>query len=166
MPSTPVPDLLDATSPAQAHALGHPTRHRLLLEVGESAATVSQLTNRLGINKGNVAHHVQVLVAAGLLRKDRTRTVRGGTEQYYVRAARRVRFESGADHAPLVAMMRTLTGDLARDQDAVLNHRVLRLTARQAAALRAHLDRLVDDLTPAGDREARYGVVVGVYRRA
>lgn len=155
-------DLLDATGPAYARAMGHPTRHRLLLELGENGATISQLANRLTTNKGNVAHHLNVLVQAGLVRRGPTRTVRGGTEQYFVRTAKRYRFAQAPD--ALAAMMSNLTQALAGDQQALLNHRVLRLTARQAAALAAHLDAIVNNLEPAGDRERRYGVVVGVYR--
>jgi len=157
-----VTDLLDVTGPVYAKAMGHPTRHRLLLELGEDGATISQLANRLTTNKGNVAHHLNVLVQAGLVRRGRTRTVRGGTEQYFVRAARRYRFEQAPE--PLAAMMSNLAADLAGDQQALLNHRVLRLTRRQAGALAAHLDAIVSNLEPAGDREARYGVVVSVYR--
>jgi len=159
-----LPDLLDATGPVRARALGHPTRHRLLLELGEAGATVSQLANRLMINKGNVAHHLNVLLEAGLISKGPTRTVRGGTEQYYTRPARRIRFEGGADGAALVAMMDNLTGELANDEHALLNHRMLRLTRRQAAALAAHLDDIVNNLEPAAEREQSYGVVVSVYR--
>lgn len=158
------PDLLDATGPEQARALGHPTRHRLLLELGENGATVSQLAHRLMINKGNVAHHLAVLVEAGLVRKGPTRTVRGGTEQYYVRPQRRIRFEGGPDNIALSAMMTNLTRELAGDDRALLNHRTVRLTERQAAALAARLDTIVHDLEPAGPREQRYGVVVAVYR--
>src|SRR3954451_1356722 len=142
--------------------MSHPTRHRLLVELGEDGATVSQLANRLMTNKGNVAHHLKVLVDAGLVRRGRTRTVRGGTEQYFVRAARRFRFEQAPD--ALAAMMTNLAVELAGDQQALLNHRVLRLTRRQAGALAAHLDAIVSKLEPAGDRERRYGVVVSVYR--
>jgi len=158
------PEQFDATGPSYARALSHPTRHRLLLELGEGPATVSQLTNRLMINKGNVAHHLAVLVEAGLVGKGSTRTVRGGTEQYYVRLAERIKFEGGPDNVTLTAMMSNLTNEIARDEEALLNHRVLRLTERQAAALAAHLETIVDQLEPASPREQRYGVVVSVYR--
>src|SRR5690348_13344454 len=105
------PQLYDATGAKHARALSHPTRHRLLLELGEGAATVSQLTNRLMINKGNVAHHLAVLVEAGLVTKGPTRTVRGGTEQYYVRPARAIKFESGPDNSTLFAMMSNLANE-------------------------------------------------------
>jgi DNA-binding transcriptional ArsR family regulator len=166
MASEPLIKLLDATSPARARALAHPTRHRLLREIDQNGATVSQLANRLLINKGNVAHHIGVLVDAGLLRKGLTRTVRGGTEQYYVRVAEKVHFEHGPDGAATAAMMSSLARDISRDPHALLNHRVLRLTARQASALAAALDATVNGLEPAGERERRYGVVVGVHRYA
>ncbi len=155
-------DVLDATGPRYAKAMSHPARHRLLFELGDDGATISQLANRLATNKGNVAHHLNVLAQAGLVRRGRTRTVRGGTEQYFVRAARRFRFDQLPD--ALAAMMSNLTEELAGDRNALFNHRVLRLTARQASALAAHLDAVVNDLEPAGDRERRYGVVVSVYR--
>lgn len=154
------PELLDASGTRYARALSHPTRHRLLLELGPGA-TISQLANRLGLNKGSVSHHLGVLIEAGMVRRDRTRTVRGGTEQYFVATARKFDFGRGA----MPAMMVNLTRELGADPDPLLNHRVLRLTRRQADALVRHLDELVHGLEPAGEREATYGVVVGVYRR-
>ena len=155
---------MDATGPERAKAMGPPTRHRLLLElgVGEDGATISQLAHRLSTNKGNVAHHLKLLVQAGLVHRGRTRTVRGGTEQYFVRAAERFRFDQQPD--ALAAMMSNLTDELAGDPQALLNSRVLRLTSRQAAALAAQLDAIVNRLEPADDREQRYGVVISVYR--
>lgn len=153
---------MDATGSAHAKAMSHPTRHRLLLELGEDGATISQLANRLATNKGNVAHHLKVLLEAGLVHRGPTRTVRGGTEQYFVRAAKRFRFGPIPD--ALAAMMTNLTAELAGDQQALLNYRLLRLTHRQAAALATHLDAIVSSLEPASEREQRYGVVVSVYR--
>ncbi|AKU15576.1 ArsR/SmtB family transcription factor [Luteipulveratus mongoliensis] len=159
-------DALDATSPAQMRALSHPLRHRILSSFGDEGATISQLSNRLKTNKGNVAHHLGVLVEAGLARKDRTRTVRGGTEQYYVRVARRLRFSTGDGGAATKAMLATMGEEIPPDDNHLLNHRHLKLTAAQAAALSEHLDRVVNDLQPANKREAEYGVVVGVWRVA
>jgi DNA-binding transcriptional ArsR family regulator len=156
-----IPPLIDATDPVLANALGHPTRHRLLLALGDQGATVSQLANRLMINKGNVAHHLGVLAAAGLVRKGPRRTVRGGTEQYYLPRSARLNVGSGE---PTEAMLGNLAAEIAADDQAMVNHRVLRLTARQAKALAAHLDELIQHLEPAPEREQRYGVIVGVYR--
>ena len=158
-------DLLDARNVRQARALAHPMRHRLLQEVGTDGATISQLANRIRTNKGNVAHHLGVLVDAGLLQRGRTRTVRGGTEQYFERTARRIRFEGGPEGVATTAMMQTLNEDLIGDPGALFNHRILRMTRSQAAAVARHLDETVHGLRPAGARERTYGVVVSVYRR-
>src|SRR5215470_16930925 len=80
------------SSPAQFKALGHPMRHRLLFALGRDEATISQLATMLGSNKGNIAHHLKVLVDAGLVQPAGTRKVRGGTEQYYRNAFRRLAF--------------------------------------------------------------------------
>ena len=55
----------------------------------------------LDSHKGNIAHHLKVLREAGLVAVTETRQVRGGTEQYYQRTARRFDFpgEPGAAHA-------------------------------------------------------------------
>lgn len=156
------PPLIDATDPVSAHALSHPTRHRLLAALGDQQATVSQLANRLKINKGNVAHHLAVLVAAGLVRKGPTRTVRGGTEQYYLRSHARIEVGSGE---PTQALLGAVAADIASDDRALAIHRVLRLTAHQANALAEHLTELVNNLKPAPAGEQRYGVVVSVYRQ-
>ncbi|WP_229669713.1 ArsR/SmtB family transcription factor [Microlunatus endophyticus] len=158
---TEIPPLIDTSDPASMRALSHPTRHRLLAALGDGQATISQLTNRLAINKGNVAHHLGVLVDAGLVRKGPTRTVRGGTEQYYLRAHSRL---DVTGDEPARAMLDNLTAQILADASARLNHRVLRLTARQAIALADHLDSVVHHLAPAPEREERYGVLVGVYR--
>ena len=90
------PDLpLEVATAAQLKAMAHPLRNRVLFALGPDGATVSQLATRLRTNKGNVAHHLAVLERAGLARRGRTRTVRGGTEQYWERAARKIRTPSG-----------------------------------------------------------------------
>lgn len=147
----------------QAAALAHQLRHRIWREIDPGGSTVSQLTHRLATNKGNVAHHVKVLVDAGLVRKDRTRTVRGGTEQYYVRTADRIWIEADDDAAR--AMFSVVADEIVRARDPLLNHRTLRLTRAQAEALARHLDRVVNELEPAAERERRYGVLVSVYPR-
>ncbi|MFC7492612.1 MULTISPECIES: helix-turn-helix domain-containing protein [unclassified Nocardioides] len=149
---------------AQLRAFAHPMRQRIWREVGRDGATVSQLTHRLATNKGNVAHHVKVLVAAGLLAPGRTRTVRGGTEQYYVTTARRIRLGTGAGAARR-AMFAVVADEVEAARDPLLNHRTIRLTRAQAEALARHLDRVVTELEPASDRETSYGVLVSVYPR-
>ncbi len=79
---------LAAASPAQLHALAGPLRSTILDLLLERAATVRELASALGRPRSTVAHHVNVLVAAGLLRVVRTRRVRAIDERYYGRTAR------------------------------------------------------------------------------
>lgn len=155
------PPITQAT-PAQVQALAHPTRHRIWRSSGSEGATVSQLSHRLKVNKGNVAHHVKVLVGVGLLRPDRTRTVRGGTEQYYVTTARRISVDDDQD--AVRAMFASIAEDLVGAEAPLINHRTIRLTRRQAQALAEHLDRVVNELHPASSNEPAHGVLVSVYQ--
>lgn len=159
-----MPGQTHSTSAVQVAALTNPLRHKIWRAVDEDGATVSQLTNRLRTNKGNVAHHVKVLVDAGLLARGRSRTVRGGTEQYYVRTATRVKITG--DHGPATrAMIESVTDEIADDPNALLNHRTVRMSRQQAIALARHLDQVVTDLPPANPGEQTYGVMVSVYRK-
>ena len=158
-------DVLDVTDTDQLRALGHPARMRLLLSLGDDGATVSQLATRLGTNKGNVAHHLAVLERAGLVRRGRTRTVRGGTEQYFERVARRIRTPGGVASGHTAALLQTVADEVdAAPADPLLHLRRLRMTPQQAAALAAHLDRLVADLPEGRVSDPRHSVLVGVYR--
>src|SRR5258705_9574845 len=69
-------------------AIADPLRLTLLDLVLERAATVTELAAAVGRPKSTVAHHVNVLVDAGLLRVVRTRRVRAIEERYYGRTAR------------------------------------------------------------------------------
>ena len=63
-------------------------RGTLLELVLERAATVGELAAAVGRPKSSVAHHVGVLVDAGLLKVVRTRRVRAIDERFYGRTAR------------------------------------------------------------------------------
>ena len=163
----PDPDLLDVTDTRQLQALGHPARARLLLGIGAEGATVSQLSARLGTNKGNVAHHLAVLERAGLVRRGRTRTVRGGTEQYFERVARRIRTPGGTASGHTAAFLQTVADEVdAAPGEPLLHLRRVRMTPQRAAALAAHLDRLVGDLPEGRASDPAHSVLVGLYRAA
>lgn len=144
-------------------ALAHPTRHAIWVALGGTGATTSQLTRQLRINKGNVAHHLRVLVDAGLVRWGESRTVRGGTEVYAHRSANQLRFAAGTDEAAQRAMLVHITDEVLRARDPLVRHRHLQLTAPQARALRDHLDRLATDAVSSGPREREYGLLVSLY---
>jgi DNA-binding transcriptional ArsR family regulator len=76
------------TQPRELKALAHPLRSTLLELVLERAATVSELAAAVERPKSTVAHHVNVLVDAGMLKVVRTRRVRAIEERFYGRTAR------------------------------------------------------------------------------
>lgn len=69
-------------------ALGDPLRLLIVDLVLERAMSVTELAEIVGRPRGSVAHHVDVLVEAGLLRVVRTRKVRAIEERFYGRVAR------------------------------------------------------------------------------
>ncbi|TWD83493.1 helix-turn-helix protein [Kribbella amoyensis] len=155
----------EVSSAAQFKALAHPLRHRLLFALGQEPATISQLATTLGTAKGNINHHLGVLRDAGMVRVVATKQVRGGTEQYYRRTARKFIFSGEGARANTTVALQAVAADLeTASGKPLVNVRNLRLTEHQATELAARLDDLVTGLTDAGAGEARYGVVVSVYR--
>ncbi|MEY2451648.1 MAG: hypothetical protein QOD92_1222 [Acidimicrobiaceae bacterium] len=91
--STRIPDYdlleeLEVSTPGQLHAMAGPLRSTILDLLLERAATVCELASAVGRPKSTVAHHVKVLVDAGMLRVVRSRRVRAIDERYYGRTAR------------------------------------------------------------------------------
>ena len=74
-PDYALADRMALTDPAQVKAIGHPLRTTILQLLHERAATVTELAAAIGRPKSTVAHHVDVLVRAGLLQVVRTRKV-------------------------------------------------------------------------------------------
>ncbi|TCC66579.1 ArsR family transcriptional regulator [Kribbella pittospori] len=158
-------DLFVVSSAEHFKALGHPLRQRLLFALGQEAATISQLATMLGTAKGNVAHHLGVLRDAGMVQPAGTRQVRGGTEQYYQRAARKFDFVGEGARANNTVTLQAVGAELlTADDDPMVILRNIRLTREQVAELSDHLRQIVDGLTDAGPGESRYGVLVSVYR--
>jgi DNA-binding transcriptional ArsR family regulator len=161
----PIDDVMRVSTAQQYAALGHPLRLRLLFSLGRQPATTSQLAAALGTNKGNVAHHLKVLCDAGLVRPAHERQVRGGTERYFVRAARRFDFAGEGAAAQTALAMRTVGEEMAAapvEPYVALRH--LRLREEQVDELTATLDRLAAELPEADETEPRYGLVLGLYR--
>ncbi|MDO3682822.1 transcriptional regulator [Micromonospora sp. C28ISP2-4] len=156
-------DDLEIHSPAHFKALAHPFRHRLLFALGAGPATISQLAARLGAAKGTVAHHLGVLTEAGMVRPAHSRQVRGGTERYHERTFRRLG-GIDTDGAATAALLGAFAEELAGDPDPFMHLRHLRLTPAQAQRLRSTLDELVGEAEEAPPGQARYGVLVSLYR--
>ena len=97
-PDYDLADRIALTRPAQVKAIGHPLRTTILGLLHERAATVSELAIALERPKSTVAHHVKVLVEAGLVQVVRTRRVRAIEERFYGRTARM--FYVGVERRP------------------------------------------------------------------
>ena len=161
----PVDDVLQVSTARQYGALGHPTRLRLLLALGQQPATISQLAAALHSHKGNIAHHLKVLSEAGLVRPAHARQVRGGTERYFVRSARRFTFAGEGLAAQTAMVMRAVGEDMAEAPvEPYVVLRTLRLRPEQVERLTATLDRLAAELTEAGEDQPRYGLLLGLYQ--
>lgn len=87
-PDYALDEVAEVTERDQLRAMTEPLRATILDLVLERAATVTELSEATGRPKSTVAHHVQVLVRAGMLRVVRTRKVRAIEERFYGRTAR------------------------------------------------------------------------------
>lgn len=170
-PDYPLADRLALTTAAQVRAVSDPLRTALLGLLHERAATVTELAAAVGRPKSTVAHHVQVLGAAGLVQVVRTRRVRAVEERFYGRTAR----------AFVVQVEQPDTSDLpldfndfevaARESAPAHRDRLLwgflrhaRLSEEQAAQFWERLAELVaefDALPRTGDTV--YGFAAGIY---
>lgn len=158
--SSPDDETMVAT-PQQYRALGHPVRHRMLFALGQQAATLSRLAADLGISKGSAGHHLKILREAGLVHLDHTRQVRGGTEQYFKRSMKRLRYDTGETTKTVLA---AVADEIISDEaDPLVIVRNIRLTQSQAERLRRTLEEFVHDLQD-DESGSRHGVLVGLYR--
>jgi len=154
-------DVAAIATPQQFKALGHPMRHRLLFALGQGEATISQLAAALGSNKGNIAHHLKVLTDAGLALPAGTRQVRGGTERYYRRAHRALRFH---DAATTQMVFSAIAEEIAAaEPEPFLILRTLRLNPRHVEQITATLHDLAGEEDDADD-DPRYGLLLGLYQ--
>jgi DNA-binding transcriptional ArsR family regulator len=88
IPDYELADRNELTAPEQLRAIADPLRVTILDLLLERAATVAELAAAVERPKSTVAHHVNVLLEAGLLQIVRTRRVRAIDERFYGRTAR------------------------------------------------------------------------------
>ncbi len=175
--NTPVPDYdlddtIELTTAEQVRAISDPLRTTILGLLHERAATVTELASAVKRPKSTVAHHVNVLAAAGLLRVVRTRRVRAIDERYYGRAARMFYVGLGrrADEVALppdfndfeVAARESIAAYEAGQLRAFIRH--ARIPEERAADFWDHIEQAIhefDQLPRSGDTV--YGFAVGLY---
>lgn len=174
-PSVPDYDLaetMELTTPAQVRAIGDPLRTTILGLLHERAATVTELAGAVKRPKSTVAHHVNVLADAGLVRVVRTRRVRAIEERFYGRTARMfyagLGRRRGGVELPLdfndfeVAAEESAPAYEARQLRSFIRH--ARIPPERAAEFWERVEELVhgfDQLPRSGERV--HGFVVGLY---
>jgi DNA-binding transcriptional ArsR family regulator len=172
IPDYELPDRLVIGAPAQLRAIADSLRVTILDLLLERAATVAELAAAVDRPKSTVAHHVNVLVDAGLLRVIRTRRVRAVDERYYGRTARTfmvgVVNRPGEDpttvHANALSVAAAESAP-AHEEDrlrTILRH--ARIPAESAAAFWdrvEELSRAFAQLPRSGD--TAYGFAAGLY---
>jgi DNA-binding transcriptional ArsR family regulator len=172
IPDYELADRLEVTAPAQLRALADPLRGTILDLVLERAATVAELAAAVKRPKSTVAHHVNVLVDAGMLRVVRTRRVRAIDERYYGRTARVIYVgvveKPGEDPTTVhanslsVAAAESVPAHEADDLRSILRHaRIPRERVREFWQRVEPLVREFSELPRSGDTV--YGFVVGLY---
>lgn len=157
-----------ADSAERLKALADPTRQLILDLVLEREMSVTELAGRVGRSKGTVAHHVEALVAAGLLKVVRTRKVRATEERFYGRVARTIVFPKAAGEDPLQMLADARAEcDLARyvaDDIGGFTLRHASIPADRAAEFWGRLAELAIEFTTlerGGDVE--YAVIAGLF---
>jgi DNA-binding transcriptional ArsR family regulator len=172
IPDYELPERIVVTAPEQLRAMADPLRATILDLLLERAATVAELAAAVRRPKSTVAHHVNVLLKAGMLRVVRTRRVRAIDERYYGRTARMfyvgVVNRPGEDpttvhaNALSVAAAESVPAHEADDLRSTLRH--ARLPAERAADFWERVDAVVREfsqLPRSGDTV--YGFAAGLY---
>lgn len=172
VPDYDLDDTIELTTAEQVRAISDPLRTTILGLLHERAATVTELAGAVKRPKSTVAHHVNVLAAAGLLRVVRTRRVRAIDERYYGRTARMFYVGLGrrADGGALppdfndfeVAAKESVVAYEAGQLRAFIRH--ARIPEERAAEFWDRIDQAIhefDQLPRSGDTV--YGFAVGLY---
>jgi len=160
-------DVVDAGTPEQLRALGDPVRQLILDLVLERGMSVTDLAAQVERSKGTVAHHVDVLLATGLLKVVRTRKVRALEERFYGRTARTIQFPGPAHGGP------SFIGDALREyepgadgevrvEETTLRH--ARIPAERAAEFGARLMDLAVEFSvePRGG-DVEYALLIALF---
>lgn len=171
-PDYELADRVALARPSQVKAISHPLRTAILHLLHERAATVTELAGALERPKSTVAHHVQVLTDAGLVRVVRTRRVRAIEERFFGRTARLfyVGVERGSEGEEMPRDFNDFEVAAAESAAAFRDGKLwgflrhARISEAQASEFWERMTELVaefDRLPRSG--ETMYGFAVGVY---
>jgi DNA-binding transcriptional ArsR family regulator len=166
-PDYELADQIHVDTPTRLKALGDSLRLLILDLVLERAMTVSEMAERTGRPKGTVAHHVGVLVDAGLLQVVASRRVRAIDERFYGRVARTIVFPSEPGEIPFLRDV-VADIDLARcDLDDVaggFTFRHARIPRERAEEYAHRLDELaLEFISEERGGDVEYGLYLALF---
>ncbi|MFU8841735.1 MAG: ArsR/SmtB family transcription factor [Nitriliruptoraceae bacterium] len=144
---------------AEAKALGHPTRLRILFACRDEGRTTKQLADALGVSPGTIHHHLRPLVEQGfLVALEPRRGARGAREQPYLATGRS--WEMAGTAGTAEALQHVAVEELRAaggDEVVTLARLGLRLRPEQLEALVERLQALLDELAGAQAASAADG---------
>ena len=163
----------------QMKVLVDPRRIRILELLGDEERTTKQVAEILGEPPTRLYHHVAALERVGLIRLARTRQSRGAMEKYYVAVAKTFsadpklfasrRGVQAAEAAGTIATqaldrtaedLRALLADgehqeNMKKEQGILSYLEVRGTPREIEAIRAKLNKLIENTTKSGGENRR-----------
>ena len=158
-----VPQVERDASPAEARALSHPLRLRILRLCIDEAMTNRQLAARLERDPGTILYHVRRLVALGFLKPEPTRRgASGHLEQPYRITGKSWMLRVGKAPSYATAALDAVREELveAGSRAALSVTRLgVRLSRTDVAELRRRLDALATEFA---ERDDPYGTAVGL----
>jgi DNA-binding transcriptional ArsR family regulator len=133
---------------AEARAIAHPDRLRIIRLTFDAELTNKQLADALGKDPASTLHHVRTLLETGFLEAlPPRRGARGAREQPYRSTGKSWTLDFGPDLDQGPAMVEALRAELAEAPPAQrrMTRLALRLTPDQLADLQARIKALVDE---------------------
>jgi predicted ArsR family transcriptional regulator len=169
MTSTPNADRRPATR-AEARALAHPLRLRIIRLCLDAARTNRELADRLGEQPATVLYHVRTLVKTGFLVRETERRGRRGAREVPYRSTRKSwHLSLEPDIAGNVAVLDAARAEIVEaGPDAVLQFVRLgvRLLPERLEEIDRRLAELINDALAADDPDGEpIGILLAVHRR-
>lgn len=155
---------------AEARALAHPLRLRILRLCLDEALTNRELADRLDRDPATVLYHVRTLLRTGFLRREAERRGRRGAREIPYRSTRKswtLSFEP--DTTGTLAMIDATRSELVEaGADGVLEliRTALRLAPERVEALSRRVQGLIEEtMADDGSGDESVGILVAVHRR-
>lgn len=171
-PDYEIPESVEILTKAQLRAFADPLRMTLLDLVLARAASVAELAEAVRRPRSTVAHHVKVLVDAGLMRIVRTRKVRAIDERFYGRTGRTIHnrvFRAPGD-VDTPRCVNSLTTAAAESVDAheadrlYTTQRYTRIPAARASEFWRRVEAMAGEFSQLpGEGDTTYSFVAGLY---